>query len=187
LLVLIAVCSFDQGLRRARARGDGAGELAAQQPLALRGNIASLGIAGTVDHLLEAETIELAIWSCEGRIGGDHLGDLGIGKIEPELVRGFIEHDFRDDLPHDHAVEPHGAGLIRADGAAELAPILLKPLVVLGAERIDGDLGAAHLGHGGAAKSAKDVANAPDREADDQKADHRGHDHLAKPVGGGFS
>jgi hypothetical protein len=187
LLVLIAVCSLDKSLRGGRARDDGAGKLAAQQPSTLRGDVASLGKAGVADRLLETETIELTIRSRERGIGGDHLGDLGIGKIEAELVRCFIEHDFGDDLSDHHPIEPHGAGLIHADGVADLPRKLLQPLVVLGAELLDRNLGAADLSYRGAPEATKDVANAPDREADDQEADHRGHDHLAKPIGGGFS
>src|SRR5262249_57552114 len=55
-----------------------------------------------------------------------------------------------------------------------------------GGERGDGKVGRADLGDGGAAETAKNIPDAPDREADHQEADDGGHHRLAEPVGGGL-
>ena len=79
------------------------------------------------------------------------------------------------------------ARLVRRDRAAELAAELLQALVVDLAELVDGDLGAADLGDGRAAEAAEDVADAPDREADGDQAEHDAHDGLAEPIAGGLA
>src|SRR5438105_2432027 len=77
--------------------------------------------------------------------------------------------------------------VLGGDRPAQLARILLEPLVIKIAELIDRKFGPPDLCDGRAAKAAENVANSPDGKADDQKADDRGHDHLAEPIGRGFA
>jgi hypothetical protein len=50
------------------------------------------------------------------------------------------------------------------------------------AELFAGNFGAADLGNRRARRAAEHVADAPDREAHDQKGDDGKHDRLADPV-----
>ena len=87
----------------------------------------------------------------------------------------------------DLAVEAERARLVQGDRAAELAAELLQPVIVDLAELLDRDLGAPDLGDRRAAEAAENVADPPDREAEDKEADHGDHDDLAEPVGRGFA
>src|SRR5262249_24043544 len=139
------------------------------------------------DGRLEAEAVELPVGPAERGIVGDVAGNLCVGKRKAELAGALVEQKFRDDLAQHEPVDAHGARLIAADGTAELARELLQAIVVEHAELIDGELGAADLGHRGTAEAAENVADSPDREADDQKAEDGGQDDLAEPVGRGFA
>ena len=99
----------------------------------------------------------------------------------------LVEHDFGDELADHLAVDAERARLLHGELAAELAAELLQPIVVDLAELLDRDLGVADLGDGRTAEAAENVADAPDREAEHQKADDGGHDDLAEPVGRGFA
>ena len=99
---------------------------------------------------------------------------------------GFVERGLGDQLAEDLAVEAGGARLLGGDGAAALAAQLPKLVVVVLAELFDGDFLAADLGHLVLAKTAENVADAPDREADGQHAEHDAHDDLAEPGRGDF-
>jgi len=158
----------------------------AQRLAALLGHEARLGIAGVADDLLEKETVELTVRPAECRIVGDQLGDLGIGEREAERSRSLIEQHLRENLPDHHSVKPSRARLIGGDRTPELAGKLLQPIVVERAELLDGQFGASDLGDGRAAETAKNIADAPDREADHQEADNGGHHRFAEPGGGGF-
>ena len=68
-----------------------------------------------------------------------------------------------------------------------MARKLLQPIIVERAELLDRDLGAPDLGHGRAAEAAENVADAPNREADDQEAHDGGHHRFAEPIGRGVS
>jgi hypothetical protein len=85
-------------------------------------------------------------------------------------------------LGEDLAVEAERARLLHGDRLADLTADLLQPIVVDLAKLLGGDLGPPDLGGGGAAESAEDVANAPDREAADQERHHGPHDGLADPI-----
>ena len=92
---------------------------------------------------------------------------------------------FADELPHELLVEPHLPRLIQGDRAAELTAELLQPFAVELPELLDGDLGAADPRQARAAKALENVADAPDREADRDQAEHDAHDDPAEPIGGG--
>src|SRR5205823_4794709 len=134
----------------------------------------------------ETLAIELTAGPPERGIVGDLLGHLGVRQRETERTGALIEHDLGDELPDDKTVEPNRSRLFRRDRPAELAGILLQSFVVEIAELLDRDLGAADLRNRGAAEAAENIADPPDREADDQEADHPGHDRFAEPVGRGF-
>ena len=121
------------------------------------------------------------------RIAGDALGDFRIGDAQPQRLRALVQDDLGDEFADDGAVIAARACLLHAEWLAEAATELLQPIIVDLAELLDGDLGAADLGEGGAAKAAKNVADSPDREADHEETDHGGHDDLAEPVGRGFA
>ena len=103
------------------------------------------------------------------------------------MAGALIEQNFRDDLADDEPIDTHRAGLLAGDRAAELPRKLLQAVVVEHAELVDRDLGAPDLGRRGPTEAAENVADSPDREADDQKADDAGHDRFAEPIGRGFS
>ncbi len=151
------------------------------------GDKACLGIAGIADRLLETKSVELAIRSLKGRVGSDLLGDFGLGKRQTKLLGGFVEHDLGNQLPDDQPVQPHGPGLLHADRAAKLPRILLQPIIVQHTKLLDRNFGVSDLGDGGAAETSENIADPPDREADDQYPDNQGHDQFAEPVRRGFS
>src|SRR5205085_10531859 len=125
---------------------DGAVKLTPQQLPALFGNEAPLGKAQIPDHLLETQAIELAVRPLENGIGGNPLGNLGIGDAEPQRSRPLVERGLGDELADDHTVEAAGARLFHADRLAELAAELVQPLVIELPKLLDSDLGAADLG-----------------------------------------
>ena len=184
---MVTVRRLDRGLRQDRGAFDGLFELAAHQLAALLGNEARLGIAHLPDDVAEAGAVELAVDRLECRIAGDALGDFRIGDAQPQRLRALVQDDLGDEFADDGAVVAARACLLHAERLTEATTELLQPIIVDLAELLDGDLGAADLGEGGAAKAAKNVADSPDREADHEEADHGGHDDLAEPVGRGFA
>jgi hypothetical protein len=60
-----------------------------------------------------------------------------------------------------------------------------RPFAVLLTELLYRDLGAADPRQARAAKAPENVADAPDREADRDQAEHDAHDDSAEPIGGG--
>src|SRR5262249_17372992 len=106
---------------------------------------------------------------------------------EAELARALIERCRRDHLAKRSLLQTEGARLVRRDRTAQLAPELLQLLIVAHAELLNRDLCSTDLGNRGNPETAENIADAPDPEADNQKPDHRSHDDLAEPIGGGFS
>ena len=76
--------------------------------------------------------------------------------------------------------------LIRRDRTADLAADPLQLVGVILPELLDRDFRTADLGHRIGAEAAENIADAPDREADDQAAHDDAHDGLADPGRGGF-
>ena len=107
--------------------------------------------------------------------------DLTIGPLEAKVAAGRVLLCV-DRLLQHLAVEAEGAGLIRRQGAAELTADLLQLLGIELAELFGRNLGPADLGQRRLSETLEDIGNAPDTEADDQYAHHRGHDDLAEPV-----
>ena len=92
-----------------------------------------------------------------------------------------------DELSGKLLFEAQRSRLIRRDRAADLTAQLLQAVVVDLAELIDGDLGRTDLGDGRAAEPAEDVADAPDREADRDQAEHQAHDSSSQPIAGSLA
>jgi len=139
----------------------------------------------TLTGMLEAGAVELAGDAAELGALGDPPGDLGIRYPEPQIAGPLVERRIGDQLIEQLLVEPERPRLLRADRTVQLAPDELEPLVVELAEPVHRDLGPPDRGHRIAAETAEYVADAPDREADDEKADDGRHDRLAEPTGGG--
>ena len=187
LLVLEAVEQRGRGLGRGDLGGDGAGDLAAERVAALLGDEPRLGEAGPANQLLKAVFVELAVDPAERRVVLDVLHHIGIGHAEPELARPLVERGAGDHLAQDLLLEAERTRLVGRDRTAQLLAELLEPLIVLLAELVDRNLGAADLGDRRDAEPAENVADAPDAEADDEEQHDRRHDDAAEPVGRGFS
>ena len=185
--VVIAIGGLERGGRCHRRTNDRAGKLPPQHFATLLRDEAQFGETGLPDQLLEALAVELAVRRLKRRIGHDPLSDLGIGDGEPQLADPFVEHELGNDRRDDLAVEARGARLIESDVAADLAAELLQAIPVERAELLDRDLGRSDLGEGRAAEAAENIADAPDREADDQKAHDRAQDGPANPALRGLS
>jgi hypothetical protein len=78
------------------------------------------------------------------------------------------------------------ARLVGRDRPADPAADLLQLVGVILPKLLDRNFGAADLGHRIGPEAAENVADAPDREADDQAAHDDGHDGLADPGRSGF-
>ena len=165
---------------------DALGDLPAQQHAALLGDVGLLGKVGLADHRLEALAVEFPLRPAEVRIAGDQLGDVGVGKAEPPVAHALVQRGLGDQLPGQLPVDAERMRLVRRDRAAELAAELLQAVVVELAELVDGDFGAADLGDRIEPEATKNIADAPDGEADDQDTHDGGHDGFAEPGGGGF-
>src|SRR5581483_587678 len=131
---------------------------------------------------LKACAIELAGQSAKAWIAGDALRDFPGTDAEAECLGLLVERRLRDQLGNQLAVETEGANLIRGQCAAELAQLV----VVIFAELFRGNPDVADGEGGVAAKTAKNVADAPDGKADDQEAHDGRHQALAEPGRGGF-
>ena len=88
--------------------------------------------------------------------------------------------------PSSLPVDAERARLIGRDRPIKLASDLLKAFGIKLAELFDRNLGAADLDRRIGAEAAENIADAPDREADDQAAHDDGHDGPAEPGRGGF-
>ena len=185
LLVLIALRGFRCGLRQCRSVEHGAGQLPPQDQPALLVEEAPLGDLVVAQHHLEARAIELTGRPEQFRIAGDPARHLLVADAEPQGLHALVERRFADELPHQLLVDAHLARLVQRDRAAKLPAELLQPFAVLLTELLDRDLGAADPRQARAAKAAENVADAPDREADRDQAEHDAHDDSAEPIGGG--
>jgi hypothetical protein len=187
LLPLVTVDEFGHGFRRCHLAGDGLGKLAPQRDAALLGGVPAFGVASRPDDRLEPAAIELAREAAEGRIFRDPPGDLGVGESESQLSGALVECGFRDQLSQQLLVEAERPRLIGRDGTPDLSAELLQTLVVDLAELLGADLRPADLGETRSAETPEDIADAPDREAHDQKAHDNAHDGLAEPIRRGFT
>ncbi len=160
--------------------------LPAQHHVALFGDIAAFGETGLADDLLEAGAVEFAVGRQEAGVAGDALRDIGVGQAEPEILGLFVERGFRHQLTEQLPVEAEAARLVGRDRPADPAADLLQLVGVILAKLLDRNFGAADLGHRIGAEAAENVADAPDREADDQAAHDDGHEGLADPGRSGF-
>ena len=150
------------------------------------GDEAAFAEAGITDDLLEARALELAVGAAKGRVAGDAVGDILVGKAEAQLARLFVESGFGDELTEQLTIETERARLVVRNRPAHALAELLQLVGVIGAELFDRDFGAADLGDGVDAEAAEDVADAPDREGDNQATHDDAHDGLAEPGGGGL-
>src|SRR5205085_1321223 len=168
--------------RRLKAGGDGAGNLTPERHPALVGDIALFGEAELPDHSLEALRIEVAADPPEIGIVDDHAHCLGGGLSKPQPSCILVECCLGNGLLQQLTVNAEGAGLIRRQGAAELASDLLQLVRVELAKLVDGDLGMSDRGQCRLSETLENVGNPPDAETDDQDTHHDGHYGLAEPV-----
>ena len=182
LFVLKPCQRVHQHFRRFEAGRDRPCYLTPQRHPPLFGDVTLFAVADLPGHGLEARRVERAIDALEIGIVEDHAHGFVIGLPEAEPPRLLIKGGFRNGLLEHLAIKPEGAGLIHGQGAAELAADLLQPLGVDLAELLGRDFGMAHLGQRRLSETPEDVGDAPDAEADDQDAHHRGHNDFAEPV-----
>ena len=166
--------------------GNALDDLPPQQVAALLGHEAGLGVAAIANEILEARAVEFPAGIAKSRIAGDPFGDLFVGESEPPVVHFLVKGGVRDQLGDDLPVKTERAGLVGRERAPKAAAELLQAVVVEAAELLDRNLGSANLGGGVLSEAAENVADAPDREADDQQAHDDGHHGLAEPIGSGF-
>src|ERR1043165_8535811 len=184
LLGLVTIECVHPRLGQGHPAADGLRELAPQREAPLLGGETRFGVTGAADDLLEARAVELPVRPLEGRIVGDLARDLGVRDVETQLARLLVERGLRHKLSGELLVELERARLVRRDRAAQFAAQLLQAVVVDLTELVDGDLGRADLGHGRAAETAEDVADAPDGEAHRDQPENHGHDRPPEPIGG---
>ena len=170
LLVLILIDRRHGGRRHVQIAGDAFGDLPAQQHVALLIDKAGFGIAGLADDLLEKPAVELAVRPAEIRIVGDAADDVGIADAEAQRLGLLVERGFGDQVAERLPVEAERARLVGRDRAAEPAAELAQLVVIKLAKLLDRDFGVADLDRRIEAEAAENVADAPDREADDQDA-----------------
>ncbi len=169
LLVLVAIDGGDGDGRHVHFADQALRQLPAQHDAPLLLDIAAFGETGLADQLLEPRAVELAGEPAEVRIGGDAAGDLGVADAEAERLGLLVERGFRRQLADQLAVDAERARLVGRDRAAGAAADLAQLVVVIFAELLDRDLGAADGDRGVVRGAAEYVADAPDREADDQE------------------
>ena len=102
----------------------------------------------------------------EHRIVADALGDLVVRQIETEPAHLFVDRGFGQQLAEHRPVQAERARLLGRDRPSHLADQLLQTVVVLLAELLDADFGAADLGQRRTSEALEYVADAPDREDD---------------------
>ena len=120
----------------------------------------------------------------------DRFRDELVGDAEAEGAGALVQHRLADQAGEHLPVEADAARQLRGDAIAVLAVEALHRRVVGRAELVDGDVRRANLGDDVLRRRPKDVADAPDREADDQDSEQdRGDDlpdhalaGLAQPV-----
>ena len=128
--------------------------------------------------------IELAVGAEERRDLLDQARHLLVGDPKPDAACPLVERGFGQELAEDLQVETAGAGLIGGDRPPLLGRDLLDALIVDLPEPLDRDVDRADGRHRRAPKALEDVADAPDRKAERQDADHDAHHEFAEPIGG---
>jgi hypothetical protein len=172
--------------RHVKFAADAERDLPAQDHAPLLLDEAAFGKAGLSDDLDEARTIELAVEPAETGVVGNAAGDLVVADAEPQRLRLLVERGLGHQLAEHLAVDAGRARLVGRDRAANLAAELLQALGVILAELFDRDLGVADLERRIEPEAAENIADAPDREADDQAAHDDAHHGLADPGRSGF-
>ena len=135
----------------------------------------------------EPGAVELALLVLERRIGDDAPRDFVIGNAKPHLPCAFVQAGFGDHLAQNLPRHAAGHRLVRRDHMAGLPAEHLQRVVVGLPELLDRDFGVTDLGERRAAEAAKNVVDAPDREAHSEQAHDHAHHGAAKPIGGGFA
>ncbi len=187
LFVLEPVDGVEPRFRHLQRAGERVDDLPAQRHPALFGDEALLGVAGVAQKILEPRPVESAAGSPEHRIGGDAPHDLVVGNAEPHLPRALIEPGIHEHFAEHLPVEADLSRLFRRQRMADLMAEALQALVIDAPELVDRDFGAADLGERRAAEAAKDVVDAPDREARGKQAHDHAHHGAAEPISGGFA
>ena len=138
------------------------------------------------DDLLKSVVVERAIDAAESGIVGDAAGDLGVADAEMQGLGLLVERGFGHQLAEHLPVYAERARLVGRDRTVKLPSDLLQAFGVKLAELFDRYLGVADFDRRIDAEAAKNIADAPDREADNQSAHDDGHDAPAEPSRGGF-
>ena len=148
-------------------------DLPAQDHAPLLLDKTAFGESGLTDELLEPRAVELAIEPAEIGIAGDAAGDLGIADAEPQgrsfLIERRLGHQLAEQLPVDAA----RTRLLGRDRLPQLAADLLQAVGIELTELLGRNFGLADLDCRIEPEAAENVADAPDREADDQSAHNR--------------
>ena len=172
----VAMHRLAQGGGNGQGAGDRFGELQAGDHRALLAHIRGFVEAVGEQHLVEARALEAAARPLEVRVLGDGLGDELVRDLQPEVARLLVERRLGDEAAKDLRVDAEGPRPFRRDALPGLPgePLHLVLIGVAVGVRRDADIADARdvRAHG----APEDVADAPDREAEDEKAEqHRDH------------
>ncbi len=162
------------------AAGDRLAELLAQRHEPLLLEEAAFAQADFAEIGVESRAVEAAVGALE---------DGRVGKLARHFLRGhgeaqaaglLVKRRLADHLVQHLPVESDEARLLAGEAAAALLD-LGDALLEGAAEGLDADVGAADRGDAVRAIAAEDVADAPDREADDQEPEQNDENSLAEP------
>jgi hypothetical protein len=176
----VAVDRFPHGDRHREAARDRLRKLGPADHAALIAQEQGFGLAALVQEGLEPRPLEPAR-TAKARVIGDRANQKLIGDAEAERLGTPIQDGFADKPGENLLVEAVSPGLLRRDALARLAHQLLDVGLVGGPERFGRDVDPADRRHGVAGRAPEDVVDAPDREAEDQEAEHHRDHGFSKP------
>ena len=187
---VVAEAGWREALGADRAEQLRRGDLAADV-----GDVGSLRDARLLQQGAVLRRIERAARALESRIAGNRGLDLAVAHDQPVLLHGVVDHRALHHVLERADVQAITHGLFRLGPLPGLTLDLLDLPVEAVADLLDGDRGAAQPAvkrdvraadmsdFGAAPADLEHVADAPQREADDQHRHEGAHDE----VGGQFS
>jgi hypothetical protein len=157
------------------------------QKCALLLHESGLAETGAAQSLLEGWPIELAVGSAERGLLQNGSGYELVRHAEAERLSALIEESVVHEPSKDALIDPEGASLLGSEIGPELTAQSLDLIIVGGSELFHRDFGASDTGDAVPRSAPEDVADAPDREAEDQKSEQNCGNDLADKTLSGLS
>jgi hypothetical protein len=178
----VAVDRLAHGERNRDAARKRLGELLTRQGAPLLADELRFAESVGAHEIGEQRAVEGSVSAAEAGVALDRLRDDRVRDAEAHLARLLVERRLRDQARQHARLETKGAGLLGRDGTPGSADELLVLVLVGRPVGVGRDVRLADGRDFGPRAAAEDVADAPDRERDDEKAEQDEDHHPADPA-----